>query len=139
MRDPEPRVIRLSDYHPSDWLVEHVDLDVRLHSTETTVFTTLKVRLNPEGLADQPLVLNGDDLSLEGLEIDGKTVGSNEYAATPTSLTLNNPPSKPFALRIKTKINPSANTKLMGLYRSSGTYCTQCEAEGFRRISYFLD
>ena len=139
MRDPEPRVIRLSDYRPPDWLIEHVDLDVRLHPTTTRVVTHLKIRPNPEGRADQPLVLDGDELTLENLQLDGKSLGSNEYVATASSLTLNSLPSKPFLLTIETRINPSANTKLMGLYRSSGTYCTQCEAEGFRRITYFLD
>jgi aminopeptidase N len=139
MRDPEPRVIRLSDYRPPDWLIEHVDLDVQLHSTEARVIAKLKIRPNPDGHMDQPLVLDGDELTLEHLQVDGKSLGSNEYVATPSSLTLNNPPNRPFTLTIETRINPSANTKLMGLYCSSGTYCTQCEAEGFRRITYFLD
>jgi aminopeptidase N len=139
MRDPEPRVIRLSDYRPPDWLIEYVDLDVRLHPTAATVVATLKIKPNSDGGAGQPLVLNGDELALVNLQVDGRPLGSNEYAATPSSLTLNNPPNKPFTLTIETSINPSANTKLMGLYRSNGTYCTQCEAEGFRRITYFLD
>lgn len=139
MRDPEPHIIRLSEYRPTDWLIEHVDLDVRLHPTATQVIAKLKIRPNPNGRPGEPLVLDGDELALESLRIDGKPVGENEYAATPSSLTLNNPPAQPFTLTIETKTNPSANTKLMGLYRSSGTYCTQCEAEGFRRITYFLD
>lgn len=139
MRDPEPRVIRLSEYRPTDWLIEHVDLDVKLHPAATHVIANLKIRPNPEGRANEPLVLDGDELELENLLIDGKQAGQNEYAATPSSLTLNNPPGRPFTLTVETKINPSANTKLMGLYRSNGTYCTQCEAEGFRRITYFLD
>ncbi|HWJ99470.1 MAG TPA: aminopeptidase N [Xanthobacteraceae bacterium] len=139
MRDPEPQAIRLSDYRPTDWLIDEVDLDVNLHATETRVVAKLKVRPNPKGRAGAPLVLDGDELKLDSLAIDGKPVSDNEYAATPASLTLNNPPAKPFTLTIETTVNPSANTKLMGLYRSSSTYCTQCEAEGFRRITYFLD
>lgn len=139
MRDPEPQIIKLSEYRPTDWLIEHVDLDVKLHATETRVTAKLKIRPNPKGHAGEPLVLDGDELKLEKLLVNGKPVSDNEYAATPSSLTLNNPPKKPFTLTIETMVNPSANTKLMGLYRSSGTYCTQCEAEGFRRITYFLD
>ena len=82
MRDPEPRVIRLSDYRPPDWLIEHVDLDVRLHPTTTRVVTHLKIRPNPEVRADQPLVLDGDELTLENLQLDGKSLGSDEYVAT---------------------------------------------------------
>lgn len=100
MRDPEPRVIRLSDYHSPDWLIERVDLDVHLDSTNTKIITKLKVRQNPEGRLNQPFVLDGDELTLEDLQIDGKSLGSNEYAATPSSLTLNNPPSKAFTLTI---------------------------------------
>jgi aminopeptidase N len=139
MRDPEPQVIRLSEYRPTDWLIEHVDLDVKLHAAETRVTAKLKIRPNPKGRAGEPLVLSGDELKLDRLLLGGKPVSGNEFVATPSSLTLNNPPAKPFTLTIETSVNPSANTKLMGLYRSSGTYCTQCEAEGFRRITYFLD
>src|SRR6185437_8309228 len=139
MRDPEPQVIRLSEYRPTGWLIEHVDLDVKLHAAETRITAKLKVRLNPKGRAGEPLVLSGDELKLDRLLLGGKPVSDNEFVATPSSLTLNNPPAKPFTLTIETTVNPSANTKLMGLYRSSGTYCTQCEAEGFRRITYFLD
>ena len=139
MRDPEPQTVRLSEYRPTDWLIEHVDLDVKLHATETRVVARLKVHPNPKGRAGQPLVLDGDELKLDNVLVDGKPLGGNEYTATPASLTLNDPPAKPFTLTIETTVNPSANTKLMGLYRSNGTYCTQCEAEGFRRITYFLD
>src|SRR5439155_23444163 len=66
-------------------------------------------------------------------------LGPAHYAATPSSLTIAEPPRRPFRLSVETLVNPSANTQLMGLYRSGGSYCTQCEAEGFRRITYFLD
>ncbi len=139
MRDPEPRVIRLSDYRPPNWLIETVDLDVRLDPNATRVVAKLRLRPNPAGESKVPLVLDGDELTLVGLAIDGEKLGANSYAATPSSLTIHEPPQKPFDLTIETTLDPSANTKLMGLYRSSGTYCTQCEAEGFRRITYFLD
>ena len=95
MRDPEPQVIKLSEYRPTDWLIEHVDLDVKLHATETRVTAKLKIRPNPKGRAGEPLVLDGDELKLENLLVNGKPVSDNEYAATPSSLTLNNPPNKP--------------------------------------------
>ncbi|HEY4862481.1 MAG TPA: M1 family aminopeptidase, partial [Xanthobacteraceae bacterium] len=139
MRDPEPRVIRLTDYRPPNWLIETVDLDVRLAPTATRVVAKLRLHPNPAGEGKVPLILDGDELTLVGLAIDGEKLGANSYSATPSSLTVHEPPQKPFDLTIETTLDPSANTKLMGLYRSSGTYCTQCEAEGFRRITYFLD
>jgi aminopeptidase N len=139
MRDPEPRVIRLSDYRLPNWLIETVDLDVRLDPSATRVVAKLRVRPNPAGERGVPLVLDGDELALAGLALDGEKLGANSYSATPSSLTIHEPPQKPFDLTIETTLDPSANTKLMGLYRSSGTYCTQCEPEGFRRITYFLD
>src|ERR1700730_2684330 len=139
MRDPEPRVIRLTDYRQPNWLIETGDLDVRLAPTATRVVAKLRLHLNPAGEGKVPLILDGDELTLVGLAIDGEKLGANSYSATPSSLTVHEPPQKPFDLTIETTLDPSANTKLMGLYRSSGTYCTQCEAEGFRRITYFLD
>jgi aminopeptidase N len=139
MRDPEPRAIRLTEYRPPDWLIETVDLDVRLDPNATRVVATLKIHPNANGNGKAPLILDGDELTLVGLSLDGEKLGANSYAATPSSLTIYEPPQQPFALTIETVLDPSANTKLMGLYRSSGTYCTQCEAEGFRRISYFID
>jgi len=138
MRTDTPPPIRLQDYRPSDFLIDRVELDIRLHPTETRIAATLALRPNPAGRADAPLVLDGDDLQLLGLALDGRDLAGG-YAATPQSLVIDAPPRRPFTLSIETQVNPSANTKLMGLYRSGGVYCTQCEAEGFRRITYFLD
>src|SRR6202171_2000892 len=139
MRDPEPRVIRLTDYRPPNWLIETVNVHVRLAPNATRVVAKLRLHPNPTGEGKVPLILDGDELTLVGLAIDGEKLGANSYAATPSSLTIHEPPQIPFYLTIETTLDPSVNTKLMGLYRSSGTYCTQCEAEGFRRITYFLD
>ena len=136
MRTEEPRPIRLKDYRPPDWLIETVDLDVSLDPTATTV--RAKLALKPNG-APAPLVLDGDDLKLRSLMLDGKPLPSESFIATPDRLTIAQPPNRPFTLEIETVIDPSANTQLMGLYRAGATYCTQCEAEGFRRITYFLD
>ena len=86
-----------------------------------------------------PLELDGDELKLVSIKIDGDILQNDQFIVDSQKLTINNPPSSPFNLEIETEISPAANTKLMGLYRSSNTYCTQCEAEGFRRITYFLD
>jgi aminopeptidase N len=85
------------------------------------------------------LLLDGDGLRLVSLKLDGDALPVSSYVATPDALTIPQPPNKPFVLEIETAVDPSANTQLSGLYRSSGTYCTQCEAEGFRRITYFPD
>ncbi|MBO0756866.1 MAG: aminopeptidase N, partial [Bradyrhizobiaceae bacterium] len=139
MRTEQALPVRLEDYRPPDWLVETVELDVSLDASATRVRATLKLKPNPNAAAPAPVVLDGDGVKLAGLKLDGKALPTDAYAATEDSLTISQPPSGPFELEIETLINPSANTQLMGLYRSNGTYCTQCEAEGFRRITYFPD
>jgi aminopeptidase N len=136
MRTEEPRPIRLKDYRPPDWLIETVDLDVSLDPTATMV--RARLALKPNG-TPAPLVLDGDELKLRSLALDGKPLPSDSFIATPDRLTIAQPPNRPFTLEIETVIDPAANTQLMGLYRAGTTYCTQCEAEGFRRITYFLD
>ena len=137
MRTDTPRPIRLQNYRPPDWLVEQVELDVSLHPTATRVRATLT--LTPNAGTPAPVVLDGDGLNLVSLTLDGTPLPPERYVATPDSLTIAQPPNAPFRLGIETLLDPSANTQLMGLYRSGATYCTQCEAEGFRRITYFLD
>ncbi|MGL4635817.1 MAG: aminopeptidase N [Beijerinckiaceae bacterium] len=136
----QSQLIQLADYTPPAFLVDTVDLLVQLHPTQTRVVVTSHYRPNPattqRGI---PLVLDGDELSLVSIALDGALLAAKAYTAAPDKLTLHEPPLKPFSLTIETVINPDANTKLMGLYRSNGIYCTQCEADGFRRISYFQD
>ncbi|HEY8567124.1 MAG TPA: aminopeptidase N [Beijerinckiaceae bacterium] len=139
MRTDTPPLVRLVDYRPSDFLIDRVDLDIRLHPTATRVTAVLALQPNPAGQPGAALVLDGDELNLVSAAIDGEPLPADRTTATPQGLTLLDPPQRPFTLTLVTEINPTANTKLMGLYRSSGTYCTQCEAEGFRRITYFLD
>ncbi|MDR3422831.1 MAG: aminopeptidase N [Xanthobacteraceae bacterium] len=138
MRTEEPRPVRLKDYRPPDWLIETVDLDVLLDPTATVVRAKLKVRPNGAG-TPAPLILDGEELKLRSLALDGKPLPDGNFIATPDGLTIAQPPQRPFTLEIETVIDPAANTQLMGLYRAGATYCTQCEAEGFRRITYFLD
>ena len=138
MRTEEARPIRLKDYRPPDWLIETVALDVSLHPTATTVRAKLKLKPNAGG-SPAPLVLDGEDLNLKSLVLDGKALPKENFVATPDKLTIAQPPNRPFELEIETVVDPTGNTQLMGLYRAGATYCTQCEAEGFRRITYFLD
>jgi aminopeptidase N len=139
MRTEQALPVRLEDYRPPDWLVETVDLDVSLDASATRVRAKLKLQPNPKATAPAPVVLDGDGLKLVGLKLDGNALPADSFVATADSLTIPQPPHGPFVLEIETLADPSANTQLMGLYRSSGTYCTQCEAEGFRRITYFPD
>ncbi|MFN3482794.1 MAG: aminopeptidase N, partial [Rhabdaerophilum calidifontis] len=139
MRSENPPVIRLADYRAPDFLIEHVALDLRLAPAATTVAATLTMRRNPAGRAGVPLELDGDELMLVSAAIDGSLLTPAAYVATPDRLVIPAVPDGPFTLRLETHVNPAANTKLMGLYRSNGVYCTQCEADGFRRITYFLD
>lgn len=135
--DTHPPIL-LKDYRPPDWLVETVMLKVVLHPTQAKVRATLALKPNPDAAA-APLVLDGDGLSLVSLKIDGAVLPAENYIATPDKLTIPQVPNRPFTLEIETLVDPTANSQLSGLYRSSGTYCTQCEAEGFRRITYFPD
>ena len=138
MRTDTAPPIRLQDYRPPDWLVDTVSLDVSLHPTQTKVRATLKLRPNPENPA-AALTLDDDGLNLVSLKLNGTQLAPDSYRVTPDKLTLPQPPHGPFTLEIETLVDPTANTQLSGLYRSSGTFCTQCEAEGFRRITYFPD
>src|SRR5205085_1261514 len=139
MRTEQALPVRLADYRPPDWLIETVELDVALDSRATRVHATLRLKPNPRAGAPAPLVLDGDELKFVSRKLDGEPLAAELYAVTPDSLTVAQPPQRPFRLEIETVVHPSANTRRMGLYRSNATYCTQCEAEGFRRITYFLD
>ncbi|MCP4381214.1 MAG: aminopeptidase N [Hyphomicrobiales bacterium] len=128
--------VRLADYRPSALAIDTVALDVNLDPDRTRVTSRMEITPRQDGV---PLVLDGDELTLVSASLDGSPLSSDAYDATPEQFTLKAPPKTAFTLEIVTEISPAANTKLMGLYQSSGTYCTQCEAEGFRRITYFLD
>jgi aminopeptidase N len=119
--------------------VDRVELDFQLHATQTLVHAVLDIRPNPAGTPGASLRLDGDELALVALALDGAALPETAYSVTKLGLVIHQPPAEPFRLAITTTVNPSANSKLMGLYRSSGTYCTQCEADGFRRITYYPD
>ena len=139
MNAVRPKAIRRADYRPPDYRIETVDLEFDLAPAATRVKATLELRAAHDRAGGaKPLVLDGDELKLISVSLDGKALGAADYALDEKSLTIPRPPEA-FTLAIETELAPDANTKLSGLYRSSGVYCTQCEAEGFRRITYFLD
>ena len=140
MRTDNGHVFHLSDYRPTDFVLDSVDLTFRLDPQRTEVVTTMTLRRRPGVPADAPLVLDGDEVSLKRVDIDGIILESDFYVEDATTLTIPDLPSRgPFALTLVTEVAPAENTQLMGLYQSSGVYTTQCEAEGFRRITFFPD
>ncbi len=139
MRTDLAKPIRLADYRPPDYLIDTVDLDISLDAHATRVLARLSIRPNPKGRAGADLTLDGDGLVAKRILLDGAELDVKANFVTPDALTIASPPRRAFTLEIETEIDPSANTFLMGLYRSGSAYCTQCEAEGFRRITYFLD
>ncbi|HRD78655.1 MAG TPA: aminopeptidase N [Hyphomicrobiaceae bacterium] len=138
--DGKPKAIRLDDYAPPAFLIDQVSLDVSLHPTRTKVRARSKFRRNPASAAKAAgLRLDGEFLELEQVRLDGRVLATADYTLTSDALIIAKVPDDPFSLDITTYCNPEANKALQGLYRSRGIYCTQCEAEGFRRITYFLD
>ncbi|MBP0578295.1 aminopeptidase N [Labrys sp. LIt4] len=131
--------VRLADYRVPAFLIDTVHLDIRLERTQTRIVSTLTLRRNPQSTETEALKLDGDSLVFEEAWLDGVSLPSEAYSVSPNGFSLHQPPAEPFTLAIETRLDPSANTQLMGLYRSNSAYCTQCEAEGFRRITYFLD
>jgi aminopeptidase N len=140
MRTDTGQIVYLADYRPTDFVLERVDLTFELDPTETKVEARLIFHRRDGVDPAVPLVLDGDELNMSGLLLDQSELPVEQYTALPESLTIRNlPETAPFEVTITTIINPEANTQLMGLYRTGGIYCTQCEAEGFRRITYFPD
>jgi aminopeptidase N len=134
---PELQRKYLSDYQPSNFLIDSVDLRVRLDPTATEVSSALTIRANHDD-ESQVLTLNGEDLSLVYIRVDGQVLSDSEYVLTEDGLQIQLA-GREFLVEIQTVINPQANSRLEGLYLSDGIFCTQCEAEGFRRITYYLD
>ena len=144
MKTETPKPIFLKDYKPSSWLIDAVHLDVSLHPTETRVRARLKIKPNPKAAKPAkakvaPLVLDGELLQLKSIAIDGRALDPNAYKVDATKLAIKAPPARGFTLEIENTCNPEANKALSGLYLSRGIYCTQCEAQGFRRITFYLD
>ncbi len=139
MKDAQPQSIYLQDYRVPDFLIDKTELHFSLNDEATTVTANLSIRRNPK--SHQPkarLRLDGQELELVEVAIDGKALAQGNYAVNSESLTIGEVPER-FVLTCVTRIKPQENTSLEGLYRSSKMYCTQCEAEGFRKITYYLD
>ncbi|MEZ5915178.1 MAG: M1 family aminopeptidase [Parvularculaceae bacterium] len=134
----QPRTVYLKDYAPPAYLIDAIDLSFSLDPARTIVKSRLTVRRNVGAPADAPLVLNGEQIELIRVALDGEDLAPPAYALSGASLVVFNPPGA-FTLEIENACSPAANTALSGLYLSNGMFCTQCEAEGFRRITYFID
>ncbi len=140
MKPDEPRVIKLADYRPSPFIIDTVDLDIALDPSRTRVAAKLTVRRNPKSPdSELGLVLDGELMELDTIAINGRPLTPAEYSVSDTNLTITNVPTDLFQIELVTIISPEANTALQGIYLSRGIYCSQCEAQGFRRITYFLD
>ncbi len=139
MKEGRPLQVYLKDYTPPPYLITHVHLDFRFDEASTVVVSGLQVVRNPQATdAGNTLVLDGENLELNYVELDGRRLTSGQFTQTERALHIPDVPTK-FELNIQTTITPQTNTTLEGLYKSSGNYCTQCEAQGFRKITYFLD
>ncbi|MFN4166905.1 MAG: aminopeptidase N [Pannonibacter phragmitetus] len=137
MSSQENAIIRLEDYRAPEFRIPRISLDVHLAPHDTRIIA--KLEIEPSSQNRSALVLDGDGLALLEVHLNGEPLDKDSYEASPSRFELKQTPQAPFTLTFVTCLNPEANSTLMGLYRSSGTYCTQCEAEGFRRITYFLD
>ena len=137
LKDSQPKAIFLKDYQVPAYLIDKTDLVFELNELETTVSSTLNIRRNPEATHLSTLVLHGEKLDLVSVMLNGELVNPDQYQLTDETLTIDIHDA--CELRCVTKIKPQENTSLEGLYKSSGMYCTQCEAEGFRKITYYLD
>jgi len=132
------KMVYLKDYKKPDYLIKETQLDFVLDEKATIVTSLLKMSV-VKGSEGKPLFLNGDELKLLGAELNGKPLGEADYLLDDNGFTLKNPPAGDFTLGFKVQINPSENTALFGLYMSEGIFCTQCEPEGFRRITFYHD
>ncbi|WP_026618664.1 aminopeptidase N [Ensifer sp. WSM1721] len=140
MRTNTGQIVHLEDYRPTDFVLERVDLTFELDPKETKVEARLIFHRREGVSPSAPLVLDGDELTMTGLLLDQEELPAALYEATDDTLTIRGlPETAPFEITVTTVLSPETNTKLMGLYRTSNVYCTQCEAEGFRRITYFPD
>ncbi len=136
--EASPRPTRLADYRPPDFLVDRVDLTFDLDETATNVTSRLALRRNPAADPAAALHLDGDSLVLVSVRLNGAPLGAAQYQLDAAGLRIPGLPAS-CTLEIETRIDPAANTELSGLYVSKGSYFTQCEAEGFRRITFFPD
>ena len=141
MRDATPQTVYLKDYTPPEYLIDKAELNFDLDEQRTHVRATLSLRRNPQSLADSvALKLLGEELQLVSIAIGGTPLEPSQYLLGEEALIVHEvPQDRPFQIIIENIIDPQANTALEGLYLSNGMLCTQCEAQGFRKITWFLD
>ena len=139
MKEASPRTIHLKDYQPYPYRVEQVSLQFELHEQGTRVRSRLRLTRNPASASTAgDLFLDGEGLQHQWLEIDGRRLADDEFTISESGLRLHAVPAQ-FELAAEVQIEPENNTALEGLYRSNTMFCTQCEAEGFRKITWFPD
>jgi|TARA_B110000977_G_scaffold40754_1_gene54840 aminopeptidase N len=139
MKDGNPKAILLQDYLAPDYRIERVALCFKLYAEKTVVESKIDfVASDLEAAVRPPLVLHGEQLKLKQVMLDGVSLSGDAYQQTDEQLKIEQVPAQ-FTLQTQVEIDPASNTALEGLYLSAGNYCTQCEAEGFRKITYYLD
>ena len=138
MKDAQPGAIYLKDYRPPAYLINRTELQVELHEDRALVRARLYMLRDPQAATDNSLTLMGRELELLSVAIDNVALEAHQYRATSESLTIDTVPDQ-FVLECHTRIRPQDNTSLEGLYKSRNLFCTQCEAQGFRKITYYLD
>jgi aminopeptidase N len=140
MKEASPQTIYLKDYSLPDFLIHTVDLNLELGLDTTLVCSNMRVQRNPASLnSHAALVLHGEDLELRTVSLNKQSLSETDYQVNKQNLVIHTVPNDAFTLEIVVAINPAKNTQLQGLYQSKDMLCTQCEAQGFRRITYFLD
>lgn len=139
--DPASNALDRLDYRPSEYLIDQTDLHFNLDETETRVKSKLSISRNPKASEGGPLILDGEELKLVSVKVNGKDLDRADFEVTDKKLIIKRPPEDDFTVEIENEINPKENTMLSGLYIPEGEdiFCTQCEAQGFRRITYYLD
>jgi len=139
MRTEQPKMIYLKDYQAPEYLIDETHLTFELHDDHTLVHAQLVMRRNPaRGAGLPPLVLDGQQLELLSVSLGDVELGASDYQVDDSYLTLH-PTAEAFTVDTSVRIHPETNTALEGLYKSGTMFCTQCEAEGFRKITYYLD
>ncbi len=139
MTDAAPKTIYLKDYAPPPYLVDAVDLRFELGEKISRVSARLQMRRNPDSTDDkQHVVLDGAGLAVDSIRLNGEPLGPERYVVSDESLLVRAVPNR-FTLETETRLKPQDNTALEGLYKSNAIFCTQCEAEGFRKITWFPD
>lgn len=138
MKDANPNTIYLSEYQQPDYWIDHVDLRFELGEDETKVESNIQFSRRESVAGNASLILHGEELDLREVRLNGVALTTDQFTVDDKSLTIIEVPAE-FVLSVDTIIKPQLNTALEGLYQTSGNFCTQCEAEGFRKITYFLD